>query len=199
MAAANESQGLKIAVAAFISLSVVLALTSYFLYANLATAQARLAVEQDGRSVARRAADVALNQYDDMRMRIGTKAKEYDAAKEEIVAHLKEADERIENLINMINAAVEKAEQNGARGQELEDIKVKVQTVLESYRREPNKTYISSVDKLAEAMESLAILTTQLSLNYAAAKKSLEQARSVPKGQKDQGPAPKDRVPATKD
>ena len=34
MAAANESQGLKIAVAAFVSLSVILAVTSYFMYSN---------------------------------------------------------------------------------------------------------------------------------------------------------------------
>ena len=32
--AANESQGLKIAVAAFVSLTVILAVTCYFLYSN---------------------------------------------------------------------------------------------------------------------------------------------------------------------
>jgi hypothetical protein len=198
MAAASESLGLKIAVAAFISLSVILALTSYFLYSNLATAQARLAFEQDARTVARRAANVALNQYDDMRIRIGTKAQEYDAAKQEILAHLKKVDERIENLVKTVNAAVKTAEQKGAQGQELEDIKIKVQRVLESYRSDPNKTYISSIDRLTEAMESLAILTTQLSLKYAAVKKS-QEAISVPNGQKEQRPTTKDRVRATKD
>jgi len=34
MASANESQGLKIAVAAFLTLSVILAVTSYFLYST---------------------------------------------------------------------------------------------------------------------------------------------------------------------
>ena len=42
MAAANESQGLKIAVAAFITLTVILTVTSYFLYSNGASAEARL-------------------------------------------------------------------------------------------------------------------------------------------------------------
>jgi hypothetical protein len=41
MAAANELQGLKIAVAAFISLSVILAVACYFLYSAYATAEAR--------------------------------------------------------------------------------------------------------------------------------------------------------------
>ncbi len=42
MAASNDSQGLKIAVAVFIALSVILAVTSYFLYSNGAVAEAKL-------------------------------------------------------------------------------------------------------------------------------------------------------------
>ncbi len=42
MAAANESQGLKIAVAAFIALTVILTVTSYFLYSAYASADAKL-------------------------------------------------------------------------------------------------------------------------------------------------------------
>ena len=42
MAAANESQGLKIAVAAFIALTVILTVTSYFLYSAYSSAEARL-------------------------------------------------------------------------------------------------------------------------------------------------------------
>jgi hypothetical protein len=199
MAAANESQGLKIAVAAFISLSVILAVTSYFLYANVASAQARLDFERDAHNRARRAADMALSQYDAMRARIGTRAEEFDATKQEISAHFKRVEDRIDNLMNAVNAAVRTAEQNGAQGPELEDTKIKVQTVIASYRSEPNKTYISSVDRLTEAMESLAILTTQLSVEYAALRKSLEGATGVPKGQKEQAPGTKAKAPKTKD
>jgi hypothetical protein len=41
MAKENESRGLKIAVAAFISLSVILAVACYFLYAAYTQAEAR--------------------------------------------------------------------------------------------------------------------------------------------------------------
>jgi hypothetical protein len=55
----EDSQGLKIAVAAFLSLSVIMAVTSYFLYADSLQAKARLAeanrriqsLEQANRSV----------------------------------------------------------------------------------------------------------------------------------------------------
>jgi hypothetical protein len=41
MTTANESQGLKIAVAAFLSLSVILAVACYFLYSAYTMAEAR--------------------------------------------------------------------------------------------------------------------------------------------------------------
>jgi hypothetical protein len=46
MAAVDESQGLKIALAAFISLSVILAVACYFLYSLYTVADARRAVAE---------------------------------------------------------------------------------------------------------------------------------------------------------
>ena len=53
MAAAKESQGLKIAVAALISLSVILAVACYFLYSAYTNADARrVAAEARNRALA---------------------------------------------------------------------------------------------------------------------------------------------------
>src|ERR1700688_3710429 len=104
MAAANDSQGLKIAVAAFITFTVILGVTSYFLYSSVANAQAKLDSAREAQQLARRAADMALSHYDEMRTRIGTKAQECDAAKQEISANFKKIEERIDNLINAVNA-----------------------------------------------------------------------------------------------
>jgi len=199
MAAANESQGLKIAVTAFITLAVILAVTSFFLYSNASYAKARLDSERDALRRTKHVADLALRQYDAMRTRIGTKAVEFGPAMEEISANFKKVEERLNNLSNAVNAAVQTAQQNGAQGPELEDAKLKVQKAIASYRNEPNKNYISSHDRLTELMEDLALLTNQLSLNYVAVRKSLEGATSVAKGQKDQGPRTKDQGPRTKD
>jgi hypothetical protein len=192
MSAANESQGLKIAVSAFITLTVLLAATSYFLYASIATAEARLEVERDARQLAKRAATLAVSQYDEMRARVGTKAVEFDAAKEEITADFKKVEDRLNDVMRAVNAALRTAEQNGAKGPELEDARLKVQKAIASYRDEPNKNYISSLGRLTELTENLALLTTQLSLKYVDARKSLEAATSSPKGQKDEGPRTKD-------
>ncbi len=191
MDAANESQGLKIAVSAFIILTVILAVTSYFLYSNASSAQARLDSEREARARAMRTADLALRQYDEMRTRIGTKAVEFDSAKGEISASFKKVDQRLNNLINSINSAVQTAQQNGALEPELEDAKLNVQKAIASFRSEPNKNYISSLERLTELMEHLALVTTQLSRDYVSMRKSLEGATSGAKGQKDEGPRTK--------
>jgi hypothetical protein len=164
MSEANESQGLKIAVAAFLSISVILGVTSYFLYANASQAQARLDAEREAHRMARRATDLALREYDEMRMRVGTKAVEFDPVREEILANFKSVDERLGKLVDTVNAAVQTAQQNGAQGPELENAKLTVQKAIASYRSEPNQSYIASLERLTELTEKLAVLTTQLSL-----------------------------------
>jgi hypothetical protein len=178
MAAENESQGLKIAVAAFISLTVILAVTAYFLYSSVSVAQARLGSALEAEHRDKLAANLALRQYEELRTRIGTKANEFDAAKEEMSANFKKVEERLDNLMKAVDAAVQTAQQNGAHGPELEDAKLKFQKAIASYRSEPNKNYISSLGRLTELMENLANLTTQLSRNYVDMKKSPDGATS---------------------
>ena len=50
----NDSQGLKIAVAVFIALSVILSVASYFLYSNGSVAEAKLASDHGGAEQAHR-------------------------------------------------------------------------------------------------------------------------------------------------
>ena len=100
-------------------------------------------------------------------------------------AHFKKIDQRLDGMINAVNAAVTKAQAEGAQGTELEETKQKVQQIIASLRSEPNKTYISSLDRIAELMENLAMLSTELSLNYVNLRKSLEASTSVAKTQVD--------------
>jgi hypothetical protein len=185
MAAANESQGLKIAVATFIALTVILTVTSYFLYSNYSQAEARLASATEQLAEKTKASSLAINQYEDVRGKVGTKNQEYDQVKEEINAHFKKMDQRLENVTTAVNAAVQKAQTAGAQGTELEEAKQNVQKIIGSLRSEPNKSYISSIDRLQELFENLALLTTELSLNYFDLRKSLESANSVAKTQID--------------
>jgi len=185
MAAANESQGLKIAVAAFITLTVILLVTSYFLYANYASADAKAASAADAENKAKAGQSAALKQYEEMRLKVGARAEEYDQAKEEIATHFKKVDEKLNTLTTAVNTAVAKAVTAGAAGPELEETKNRIQQAIQSYRSEPNKTYISSLDRFAELMENMSLLTTEMSLDYFALRGNLESATSVAKQQVD--------------
>ena len=185
MAAANESQGLKIAVAAFITLTVILTVSSYFLYSNGASAEAKRESAEELAATKAKAANLALTQYSEMARKVGVKAGEPEPAKEEIAAHFKKIDERLNALIEQVNAAVAKAQQSGAQGPELEDAKQNVQKTIASLRAEPNKTYISTLDRMSELMENLSLLNTELSLNYVTVRRSLESATGAAKLQID--------------
>jgi hypothetical protein len=183
MAAANESQGLKIAVACFIALSVILTVTSYFLYTAYSSAEAKLQSANDQLADKSKTTNLAVTQFEELRTRIGTKAQEADPAKEEINAHLKKVDERIGKVAEQIVTATTKVQEKGAQGPELEEYKQNIQKAISSYRSEPNKNYISSLDRLAELMENVSLLSTELSVNYLALRKSLESDTTVNKEQ----------------
>jgi hypothetical protein len=185
MAAANESQGLKIAVAAFITLTVILTVTSYFLYSNGASAEARLQSEQEAHTKTKSEKSLALTQYNDIRGKVGTKTEDYDPAKEEISASFKKIEDRLNNLTNQVTSAVQDAQSKGAQAPELQDAKENVLKAIASFRNEPNKNYIASLDRLTELMESMAMLATQLSVNYSGVRHNLEGATSVAKSQVD--------------
>jgi len=183
-AASNESQGLKIAVAAFIALSVILSVASYFLYSAYSSADAQLQKSKDDLIQAKKVQSDALNQYQEMRAKIGTKLEDFEPAKEEIAAHQKKINERFDKIIEATNAAIAKV-QGGGAGQEFQDTRDKIQQLIQSYRSDSSKTYSSSLDRLTELMENLSLLSTELSLNYFDLRQKLESATSVGKAQTD--------------
>jgi peptidoglycan hydrolase CwlO-like protein len=183
-AASNESQGLKIAVAAFIALSVILSVASYFLYSAYTSADAKYTSNMDELNKAKKAQSDILSQYEEMRQKIGTKATESDPAKEEIANHFKKINGQFDELVNAATAAIQKAQAAGA-GQELQDVRDKIQQIVQSYRSEPSKTYISTLDRISELMQSLSLLSTELSLNYKDLRDKLEGATNVAKQQVD--------------
>ncbi|MBV8311233.1 MAG: hypothetical protein JO344_12690 [Planctomycetaceae bacterium] len=185
MAAANESQGLKIAVAAFVTLTVALAVTSYFLYSAYSRSEAQLESERDKQSQAQKRASLAVNQYDEFRKLVGARAEEFDPAKAEVMAFFKKNSDRINNLVATTNAAIQKAQQAGAESKDLEEARARVQVIVNSYQSEPNKNFISTLDRLTELLENLTLLSTEMSYNYLGLRKSLESSTSVAKQAND--------------
>jgi hypothetical protein len=178
-AASNDSQGLKIAVAAFVSLAVILSVTSYFLYSAYAKADAQSTAAEEKARNAQAAADLASRQKDDLLKRIGSRAEDFDAAKTEIDAEQKKVDDEIGTLLGQANAAIAKIQAAGASGPEFEDAKTKVQQIAGGYTSEPNKNYISSLSRLKDLLKAMTLLDLEISRDYSALKKNLELTNSV--------------------
>src|SRR5271157_408830 len=183
--AANESQGLKIAVAAFVTLTVALAVTSYFLYSAYSQSEAKLESASANLTKQQKAASDAVNQYDEFRKLAGARAEEFDPAKAEVAAFFKKNGDRINNLVTATNAAIQKAQQAGAESKDLEEARARVQTIINSYQSEPNKNFFSTLDRLTELLENISLLSTQMSSNYVGLRKSLESTTSVAKQAND--------------
>ncbi|QEH34342.1 hypothetical protein OJF2_28780 [Aquisphaera giovannonii] len=181
MAAANESQGLKIAVAASITLMVIMAVTSYFLYSAYARSEALLEGEREKVAAAKKAESLAASQSNELMQLAGAKANEFDPAKAEIGAAFKKATERVANLVNSTNAAIQRAQQAGAEGKDLADLQGRVQLVVNSFQSEPNKNFVSTMDRLLELLENVTLLNTEMSTNYVSLRKGLESSTSVAK------------------
>jgi hypothetical protein len=179
MAAANETQGLKIAVAAFVALTVILAVTSYFLYSAYTQADAQRAAADDKARTAQKAASDALTQYDEMRKAIGARAEEFEAVKNEIKAEQKKIDDEISRLDQAFNESIAKAQAAGATSPELQDAKDKLQQISNAYLTEPNKNYLSSMNRLKDLLKDIALIDQEISRNYTALKRSLESANNV--------------------
>lgn len=184
MAASNDSQGLKIAVAVFIALSVILAVTSYFLYSNGSVAEAKLQQANEKIATLSKGQSEQLTQIEDLKGKVGIKDGEADV-KAVVQNHYKKIYERIDGILNSMNASLAKVRQAGAQPQEVQELEDKVKMVVQSFRDEKNQNYISSLDRLAELMEYLSLLTTEMGANYLELRHSLEAATNVTKTQVD--------------
>lgn len=183
MAASNDSQGLKIAVAVFIGLAVILAVTSYFLYSNGTVAEARLAKANEDKNTVEGTNRTLLTSNEDLRNRIGVRTSEVDAVKSEIEGHYKKVYERLDKLGNDVRTASQKVQQAGASPQEVQDLQDKVNQAIAAFKAENNRNYISSLDRLTETMENLSLLTTAMGVNYVELRHALESATNVTKKQ----------------
>ncbi len=94
-----------------------------------------------------------------MRTKVGTKAEEFDPAKEEIAAHFKKIDERLDEPDQRgQHGRPEGPGRAERRGPSWKKPSRTFRRSIASFRSEPNKTYISSLDRITELMENLSLL-----------------------------------------
>ena len=148
--------------AAFVSLTVILAVTSYFLYSSYSQTDAKLTqAEKTSVGEGQKAASDALNQYEELRKQIGTRADGNSMPpRPRSPPDARRSTKKSAALTVQINEAIAKAQEAGATSTELEYAKATVQQLANGYLTEPNKTFISSLDRLKDLLGNQAMLTT---------------------------------------
>ena len=178
MAAANESQGLKIAVAAFVSLSVILAVTSYFMYSNYSQ---QLVKADDADSKAKEAQKVAadaLRGTKNVLEKVGgpelAKRDTVDAVNKAIGDETKKWQQKLADRSAELSKALTAAPGQTQRAAEVEKARELAQRALEAVTNEPQGTYNSRIDRMVDLVAAQTELTIALLGDNADTRQTLE-------------------------
>ncbi len=183
MAAANDNQGLKIAVAALVMLVFILGVTNYFAFSsasqNLAKAEkaAKDATDSEGK------ARTALEQANYYRTKIGFGAIENDpdAVKEAEKKELTKLNNDIQAIGTETVTAINEVAKAGESDPKLEELKGIGQGIVSAFVSEPNenKIYVKSLERLKDLLVNQSRLMRELSLDYRKLRSELASANSV--------------------
>ena len=176
----NDSQGLKIAVAAFVSLSVVLAVTSYFLYSNYSRTSALLKEAESKASQANTTANQAVANLSDLRTRAGyANLEDFESLK----AAIKKDEDKLTNsvgaIVGKIRAMTGQYTAAGGTDPKIKELQQAAEQLFASYRDEPNKSFASSLDRLESLMDTQASLTTAYALDNLNLRSTVESTNQV--------------------
>ena len=184
MAAANDNQGLKIAVAALVMLVFILGVTNYFAFSSMSQQTARADSEAKKASESDTKARAAFEQASYYKTLIGypnIDPSDFESAK----AAIKKDNDRISADIQAIGAesinAINEVQKAGEPDPKLDELKGIAQGIVASYASEPNenKVYVKSLDRLKEILLNQSRLMRELSLDYRKLRADLTGVNSV--------------------
>jgi len=178
MAAANESQGLKIAVAAFVSLSVILAVTSYFMYSNYSQESVRASDADTKSKEAQKVAADALRNRTNALEKIGgpelAKRDTVDAVNKAINDETKKWQQKLTDRSAELSKALTSGPGQTQRSQEVEKARELAERALNAVTSEPQATYNSRIDRMVDLVAAQTDLTISLLGDNADLRQTLE-------------------------
>jgi hypothetical protein len=188
MASGNDSQGLKIAVAIFVSLTVILAVATYFMYSEYSKASEQLVAAKSEAQQKTQVASQALTDFRTLRDRAGYADKSEPKAVQDEIAKDQQA------LVDKMNAVeaemgqlVAKAQQAGASAAEIETFRSNLEQIRQRFQDESTQspTFRASLDTAIDLAANQARLTTALAVDNMALRQRLAAIDSVNKAELD--------------
>lgn len=180
MAAANESQGLKIAVAVFVMLTVIFAVTTYFGFSNYSQSEAKLADANIKNQGLNAEYGKARTLIDYLKQRAGYAkhdAEDPKALHDSIEEAIKKDDARLNEQLtttaNGLQQLIAQYRSSGGGQEKVNELSQAASQLVAQVASEPNKTYQSEVERLMALVDNMAKLSTTLSLDNEELRKSL--------------------------
>jgi hypothetical protein len=174
MPAANESQGLKIAVAGLITLAVVLAVATYFAYSSYSDTSAKLAEAVKATADADSKARQAIENLGKLKDRAGyTKASDYTEVEEAIKKDDTRLAEQLAGIQANVQGLIDTYKQAGGNQQKIDELSQASAQLFTQIQSEPNRTFQSSIIRLTELIDNMAQLTTAMAIDNADLRKNL--------------------------
>jgi hypothetical protein len=180
MAAANESQGLKIAVAVLVSTTVILAVTTYFGYSQYSQASAKQQDADKKAAGAQATAQTAVTQLGELRGMAGyPNLEDFEALK----AAVKKDEGKLLSDLGNVDAETKKllADYQGAGGSDpkIKELGQAAQQVVAGLRDQPNHTLADSLSRLEELLKGQTLLAHAYAVDNIHLRDSLKSANSV--------------------
>jgi peptidoglycan hydrolase CwlO-like protein len=189
MAAASESQGLKIAVAIFATLAFILGVTTYFGFSSFGDAQAKYEDAEKKLREKDSLANKLQNEYNQLRQAVG--GNEY-AAKEsqaEVDALVKRDKEALAKKLNESNAKIQdivnQLKQAGVGGAKLDELSQAGNNLVTRFTNNPNNSLVAALDTLTDLTGNQAVMATEIAKDYIDTRRVLENTDQVNKQQLD--------------
>lgn len=180
MAAANENQGLKIAVAAFVTLTVVLAVTTYFGFSQSAENAAKLAEATSAKSTADSTARQAVSNIEELQRQAGyAPSLDFAALKTAITKDQDELKQQLTGLQQQVGQTLQQYRAGGGDDQKVDQLSQAVNQTISQIISEPNWTFKSTQGRMNELVSNMTQLTTALSIDNADLHTSLNSVDRV--------------------
>ncbi len=177
-APSNENQGLKIAVACFVMLSVILAVSTYFGFKNyletdkkLETANAEVASEkkEQGRLTA------VLNEFKDA---VGLNKTEQDDLPKAAKKQVEELTKKAVEVRDLSAKALDEYKSAGGAQAKLEEARQSLDQIIAAVN-DPSRTVLSVSERLTELMKNQALISSMLAAEFDTTRSELEDANKI--------------------
>ena len=182
MAAANESQGLKIAVAAFVALTVILGVTTYFGYSQYGQSEAKLAEETKKLNDVTAKVIKTEDEVTTLKAAIGIAAAEDAAAAKAAMDKDKaKVGEQLADMKTKVTQFFDQYKAAGGTDKKVEELKAAVDAVVGQYTDDlkTNASYQSTQNHAIELMSNMTQLMVALSLDNESLRDGLGKTNQV--------------------